>query len=557
MLVNLHVRNMALIEEADIDLTGGLTILTGETGAGKSIIIGSVNAALGGKVSADIIRKGAEYALAELTFHVDDDNRLKCLKKLGVEDCDGGDVIISRRIMPSRSVIKVNGVTVTAAFVRKMASLLIDIHGQHEHQSLLDEERHLELVDRFLDDDARRIKAELASAYAEYDRLRKAYAEFDIDDEARNRETAFLAHEVQEIEDAALKPGEDEELESTFRRMSNFQKIMGELAGINTMMNEGEEDTAGTLIGRSLRCMETVATLDGKASGLHTLLAEIDSLTQDFGRDLTSYMDSLDFDEAVYEETRERLDLINGLKMKYGNTIEKVNSYGEECRRKLDEYENFDERKSELKAELDRALVILNEMCGSLSECRKKAALGLESDIALALKELNFLDSRFKAVFTRRSSVTANGYDSICFMIATNPGEDLKPLAKIASGGEMSRIMLAIKSALAEKDDIDSLIFDEIDTGISGRTAQMVAVKMHSIAASHQVICITHLPQIAAMADTHFMIEKSASDNRTTTTIKRLNEQESVCELARLLGGSELTEAVMANAREMRSAVHR
>ena len=556
MLVNLHVRNMALIEEADIDLTGGLTILTGETGAGKSIIIGSVNAALGGKVSADIIRKGAEYALAELTFHVDDDNRLKCLKDLGVEDCDGGDVIISRRIMPSRSVIKVNGVTVTAAFVRKMASLLIDIHGQHEHQSLLDEERHLELVDRFLDDDARRIKAELASAYAEYDRLRKAYAEFDIDDEARNRETAFLAHEVQEIEDAALKPGEDEELESTFRRMSNFQKIMGELAGINTMMNEGEEDTAGTLIGRSLRCMETVAALDGKASGLHTLLAEIDSLTQDFGRDLTSYMDSLDFDEAVYEETRERLDLINGLKMKYGNTIEKVNSY-EECRRKLDEYENFDERKSELKAELDRALVILNEMCGSLSECRKKAALGLESDIALALKELNFLDSRFKAVFTRRSSVTANGYDSICFMIATNPGEDLKPLAKIASGGEMSRIMLAIKSALAEKDDIDSLIFDEIDTGISGRTAQMVAVKMHSIAASHQVICITHLPQIAAMADTHFMIEKSASDNRTTTTIKRLNEQESVCELARLLGGSELTEAVMANAREMRSAVHR
>ena len=243
MLVNLHVRNMALIEEADIDLTGGLTILTGETGAGKSIIIGSVNAALGGKVSADIIRKGAEYALAELTFHVDDDNRLKCLKELGVEDCDGGDVIISRRIMPSRSVIKVNGVTVTAAFVRKMASLLIDIHGQHEHQSLLDEERHLELVDRFLDDDARRIKAELASAYAEYDRLRKAYAEFDIDDEARNRETAFLAHEVQEIEDAALKPGEDEELESTFRRMSNFQKIMGELAGINTMMNEGEEDT--------------------------------------------------------------------------------------------------------------------------------------------------------------------------------------------------------------------------------------------------------------------------------------------------------------------------
>ena len=556
MLQNIHVKNMALIDEADVDFGDHLNILTGETGAGKSIIIGSISTALGGKVSRDVIRKDAEYALVELNFKVNSPQILAELEKMEIP-VDGDEVVISRRITGSRSVARINGELVSLPVLRQAAALLIDIHGQHEHQSLLDEERHLELVDRFLDDDARRIKAELASAYAEYDRLRKAYAEFDIDDEARNRETAFLAHEVQEIEDAALKPGEDEELESTFRRMSNFQKIMGELAGINTMMNEGEEDTAGTLIGRSLRCMETVAALDGKASGLHTLLAEIDSLTQDFGRDLTSYMDSLDFDEAVYEETRERLDLINGLKMKYGNTIEKVNSYGEECRRKLDEYENFDERKSELKSELDRALVILNEMCGSLSECRKKAALGLESDIALALKELNFLDSRFKAVFTRRSSVTANGYDSICFMIATNPGEDLKPLAKIASGGEMSRIMLAIKSALAEKDDIDSLIFDEIDTGISGRTAQMVAVKMHSIAASHQVICITHLPQIAAMADTHFMIEKSASDNRTTTTIKRLNEQESVCELARLLGGSELTEAVMANAREMRSAVHR
>ena len=556
MLVHLHVKNLALIEETEVEFGPGLNILTGETGAGKSILLGSIQLILGGKTSRSMIRENASYALVELLFQVENTKARESLAALDIYPEDG-QVLMSRKIMDGRSINKINGETSTVSQMKAAAACLLDIHGQHEHQSLLDEERHLELVDRFLDDDARRIKAELASAYAEYDRLRKAYAEFDIDDEARNRETAFLAHEVQEIEDAALKPGEDEELESTFRRMSNFQKIMGELAGINTMMNEGEEDTAGTLIGRSLRCMETVAALDGKASGLHTLLAEIDSLTQDFGRDLTSYMDSLDFDEAVYEETRERLDLINGLKMKYGNTIEKVNSYGEECRRKLDEYENFDERKSELKSELDRVLVILNEMCGSLSECRKKAALGLESDIALALKELNFLDSRFKAVFTRRSSVTANGYDSICFMIATNPGEDLKPLAKIASGGEMSRIMLAIKSALAEKDDIDSLIFDEIDTGISGRTAQMVAVKMHSIAASHQVICITHLPQIAAMADTHFMIEKSASDNRTTTTIKRLNEQESVCELARLLGGSELTEAVMANASEMRSAVHR
>ena len=552
MLVNLHVKNMALIEEADIDLTGGLTILTGETGAGKSIIIGSVNAALGGKVSPDVIRKGAEYALVELTFHVEDDERIEQLKELEVAELDEGDIIITRKIMPSRSVIKVNGETVTIAEVRKIAALLIDIHGQHEHQSLLNEDRHLELIDRFLPVESVTLKQKLALEYKTYEKLNKELSEFDIDDEQRNREIAFLRHETEEINAAQLSAGEDEELENTFRRMNNAQKIVSELSQVGEMICEGTADTAGVLIGRSLRSLSSVANLDDGISNLNTMLLEIDSLVNDFNNELSSYMSSLEFDEAEYDETEKRLDLINSLKMKYGRTIDKILSYRDEKEARLEEFENFDANKAALQKKVSESRKILDNLCNELTVLRKKAADMLALNISQSLRELNFLDVKFEVAFGKKSSVGADGNDTVCFMISTNPGEDLKPLSKIASGGEMSRIMLAIKAALADKDDIDSLIFDEIDTGISGRTAQMVAKKMHAIAASHQIICITHLPQIASMADTHFVIEKNAVNDKTVTTIKKINEEESIHELARLLGGNSITDTVLANAREMR-----
>lgn len=553
MLVNLHVKNMALIEEADIELKDGLTILTGETGAGKSIIIGSINAALGGKTSADIIRKGSEYALVELTFHVEDKNRLLKLEELEIPKPDEGNIIITRRIMPSRSVLKVNGETVTALQMRKIAELLIDIHGQHEHQSLLNDEKHLEIIDRFLDVESAALKQRLAEEYDNYDKLKKEFAAFDIDEEQRNREIAFLKHETDEINNANLISGEDEELESTFRRMNNSQKIMAELSKVSEMMCEGDESTAASLIGKSLRGISSVTALDDKIENLDTMLTEIDSLVSDFNRELYSYMGSLDFDELRYNETSNRLDLINGLKMKYGKTIDKILSYRDEKERRLEEFSDFDVNRDAINEKLKKSMERLKKLCGELTESRKKAADSLAADISKSLTQLNFPDCRFEVKFEKRQSISSNGNDSVCFMIATNPGEDLKPLSRIASGGEMSRIMLAIKAALADKDDIDSLIFDEIDAGISGRTAQQVAQKMHMIAGSHQIICITHLPQIASMADTHFLIEKNVIDDKTFTTIHEIDGEESILELARLLGGSRITDKVIANAREMQA----
>lgn len=552
MLVNLHVKNMALIEESDIDLTDGLTILTGETGAGKSIIIGSINAALGGKVSSDIIRKGSDYALVELTFNITDECRLSQLEALEIPDLDEGNVIITRKIMPARSVIKVNGETMTVSQVRRIAELLIDIHGQHEHQSLLNEERHLEITDRFLDKNSIELKQKLSKEYSDYEKLKKDFAAFDIDEEQRNREISFLRHETEEINNANLIPGEDEELENTFKRMNNAQKIMSQLAGVSEMMYESDQNTAGALIGRSLRAVSLLAGLDDELENLNTMLTDIDSLVNDFNGELSSYMGKLDFDEEEYTQTKDRLDLINNLKMKYGKTIDTILAYRDEKERCLEEFENFDANKKALQIKLDECVKRLGKLCDELTKFRQKAADRLAKDIVKSLKELNFLDVRFEVRFDKKDSLSSNGNDSICFMISTNPGEDLKPLSKIASGGEMSRIMLAIKAALADKDDIDSLIFDEIDAGISGRTAQMVAQKMHAIADTHQIICITHLPQIASMADTHFLIEKNVVKDKTFTTIHQISEEESILELARLLGGNSITDTVIANAREMR-----
>lgn len=553
MLVNLHVKNMALIEETDISLSGGLTILTGETGAGKSIIIGSINAALGGRVSSDVIRKGAEYALVELVFQVDDPKRLLQLKSLEIPDLEEGCVIVTRKIMPSRSIFKVNGETMTVSQVREIAGLLIDIHGQHEHQSLLNEDKHLEITDRFLDKKSVQIKQKLSKEYDNYEKLKKEFAAFDIDEEQRNREISFLRHETGEINNASLSLGEDEELESRFKKMNNAQKIMAELSQVNELMYEGNQSTAGSLIGKSLRAISGIVSLDDEIDNLNTMLTEIDSLINDFNGELSSYMAGLDFDEEEYNNTKERLDLINELKMKYGKTIEQILEYRDEKEQRLEEFDNFDANKKVLQENLRSSEGRLGTLCDELTSIRKKAAAKLAGDITVSLKELNFLDVRFEVFFNKKESISRNGNDSVCFMISTNPGEDLKPLSKIASGGEMSRIMLAIKAALANKDDIDSLIFDEIDAGISGRTAQMVARKMHSIADTHQIICITHLPQIASMSDTHFLIEKNTNNDKTFTTIRKINEEEIVLELARLLGGNTITDKVIANAGEMRA----
>ena len=546
MLFHLSVRNLALIDSAEVEFEEGLNILTGETGAGKSVIIGSVNAALGGKTSKDMIRQGCDYAYVELVFSVTDEKKRRELAAREVCPDADGNLIISKKILPSRSISRINDETVTAARLREITGILIDIHGQHEHQSLLYHAKHLEILDEYGKSRIAKLKEQTAEAYQEYAAVKKKLEYYQSGREQLLRETDFLRFEIEEIENAGLKPGEEEELESAYRRFSNSRRIVESLS-------EAYQAVNGDAVARALLAVEKAAEYDEGISGIRDQLYDVDALMSDLNREISSYMEEMTFDEAAFRETEERLDLIRGLENKYGDTIEKVLDSLDKKREKLEELEHFDLRREETERRFAQLEERLETLCGELSEIRRETAQTLTERMREGLSDLNFLNVEFTMEFRRLSHYTAGGFDEAEFLISTNPGEPPRPLGAVASGGELSRIMLAIKAVLAETDDIPTLIFDEIDTGISGRTAQMVSEKLSLIAGSHQVICITHLPQIAAMADSHYEIRKTAKENRTVTQIKRLSEEQMTDELARLLGGAEITEAVRQNAREMRA----
>ena len=550
MLLELHVKNLALIEKADVEFGEGLNILTGETGAGKSIIIGSVTMALGGKASRESIRHGADYAYVELVFSVSGEDKAKALKELEVEPAEDGTVIVSRKIMPSRSVSRINDETVTTARLRQITGLLLDIHGQHEHQSLLYKSKHLEILDAYVKASTQPVKQKIAKEYQSYRALIKRLEEFDMDSESRIREADFLRFEIQEIEEAGLKEGEEEELTSVYRRFSHSQKIAASLG-------DAYNAVEGEWLSRALREVEQVVEFDHALDGIRDQLYDADSILEDAKREISSYMGSMEFDEETFRQTEERLDLIHNLQAKYGATISKINQKLEEKRKRLDELEDYDYHREQTKKELEQCRNHLEGFCAKLSGIRKKASRDLIKKIRDGLVDLNFLDVEFDMEFKRLEHFGASGWDEVQFIISTNPGQPMRPLKDVASGGELSRIMLAIKTVLADSDDIPTLIFDEIDTGISGRTAQKVSEKLSYIAGSHQVICITHLPQIAAMADAHFEISKSAINGSTLTTIRLLDRQASVEELARLLGGAEITDTVRKNAAEMKDLADR
>lgn len=551
MLINIHLKNLAIIDEIEVDLAEHLNILTGETGAGKSIIIGSINLALGGKISADMVRKGAEYGLVELTFHIEEKQTLQKLKdmEISVED---GILIIARRIKNGRSISKVNGESVTGPVLRELAGLLIDIHGQHEHQSLLYKKKHLEILDQYGREAAAKEKKHIAACFAKYDSCKKKLEQASISEEERKRELSFLTYERDEIQGAGLEEGEDEKLEERYKKLKN-SNILAEELGNAYELTAGGSASAGEVLGRAVRIVSHASSLDGSVAQLSEEISQTEALLSDFNRNLSGYMANLEYDPRELMETEERLNLINNLKAKYGSTFSEIKEYYEKIEGKLKKYEDYDNYLEELKMSLETAEKDLKQHSEALSAIRKKKAEKLEKEILEALKELNFLDVRFSVSFQPLNHYTANGFDDVEFLISTNPGEEIKPLGKVASGGELSRIMLAIKSVLAEKDAIDTLIFDEIDTGISGRTAQKVSERLAYIARSHQVISITHLPQIASMADAHYLIEKTTSQNRTATKICLLEEESSVMELARMLGGAKITEAVVNSAREMKN----
>ena len=549
MLASLHVKNLALIDEEEIVFSNGLNILSGETGAGKSIILGALHLSLGDKASKDFLRDTDCEAFVEAVYLVKDEKTKEALRELGVEPYDD-EVIMSRKITESRSVGKINGEQVPAAKLKEVGDILLDIYGQKEHQSLLNVHKHMEFLDEFAKKDIGDLKLQVSNSYKKYKELIAKLDEAKKSDVSKDREIILLDHEINEIETANLKIGEDEALEDEYKRLSNysrtteyFQKAHEAMVGAN-----GASDAISAAIS-DLRYIEGI---DDKASELLAMLNDADSIISDFNRELSGYMEDSTFDSARFNEVELRLNEINRLKDKYGHTIEDILEELKKRQEKKAQFERFDEYLAELKGQVTEATRELEGLSKKLSDIRHKNAAVLSEKMRQAMSDLNFLNTEFDMELKVLDHFTENGVDEGQFVICTNPGEPLRALKDIASGGEMSRIMLALKTVLASDGGIDTLIFDEIDAGISGRTAQAVSEKLSTVAKGHQVICITHLPQIAAMADTHFLIEKSVENGHTISGIKKLMGEEPVNELARMLGGSAITEAVITNAKEMK-----
>ena len=557
MLINVNVKNLALIDHADVYFSEGLNIMSGETGAGKSIIIGSILIALGGKLPKDILRNPEKPALAELVFQISDEEVVSKLRDMSIELDPDNTLVISRKIVNGRSTIRVNGETFTINNLRKITELLIDIHGQHDHQSLLKVSKQLDILDDFASDSIDKIKSEINTEFHNYQNFKNELSEFDIDNDSRQREISFCEFEINEIDNAHLIPGEYDETEKKFKMISSSKDIITKLNSVyyNLAEDNGSVMDRLTDAGRELN---TLRNFGSEFDELSDSLQTVENLCDDIKREISSYIDTMTFDADDAKNTEVRFNELNLLRQKYeketvsDDSVINIINYKNKQSENLENLLNFEERKKDLNKRLLNSEEHLTKLCSKLTDIRKKKAYDLSKKIEEVLKGLNFLDAKFEIKFDTKKEFSSNGKDEIKFMISTNPGEALRPLNEVASGGELSRIMLGIKTIMASKDRIDTLIFDEIDTGISGKTAQLVAIRLKELSKIHQVICITHLPQIASMADRHFLIEKSAVNNITTSNILELSEEESIDELARMLSGVKITDAVRQNAIELK-----
>lgn len=552
MLLGLHVKNLALIEEEEISFEDGLNILTGETGAGKSVLLGSVNLALGAKADKSLIRTGADFALVELLFCVDNERQREKLRAMDIEPDEDGTVLIKRKIYPGRTQCSVCGETVTTHELRELSELWIDVYGQRENQRLLRREAQLQVLDEYAGEKAARLLTEVRTLYRDFRGKEETAAQEDLDPAARARETDLLTYEVNEIESAQLRKKEDEELESRYRTLSSFRRIDEALQNAEGLLQVGEE-SAAEQVGRAVRALSRVQGIDQALNEVIAQTCEVDALLSDAARAISDYHAGLSFDPQEFAALEERLDLINHLKDKYGGSLESIEAAMEQKRKRLEELSDYEALRKRQLLEAQQAKDALLAACRRLTELRTKAAKEFQEKMKRELLELNFNQVDFRAeIKSREEQVSGNGCDSVIFYISMNPGEPVRPLDAIASGGELSRIMLALKTVFAGKDDIHTLIFDEIDSGISGQTAWKVAQKLGRLSADHQILCITHLPQIASMEEKHFLIEKTAENGRTTTHIRALDEEESSRELARMMGGERITETTLQSAREMK-----
>ena len=548
MLEGLHVKNLVIIDEAEVSFGGGLNILTGETGAGKSVVIGSINLALGAKAGKNLVRAGKESGFVELIFSVNNDVGDK-LRRLDIIPEDGL-VVITRKFTGERSVSKINGETVTLSKVKEAAALLLDIHGQTENQTLQLSKNHLELLDKYLKDEVKPYKKRLKDLVTEYRNKENELLEYSADEASISRELDFLKYECKEIESAKLAKDEEEELDKKVRKYSSSSKIVSliEEARKNLSDNGGADDSIGSIV----RAMSRLSDVDETSVELLNQISEIESLLNDFERSLSDYADDNVFDESDFMQSEERLDKIRGIYAKHGGSYDTTIDFLDASLAQIEKLEHASEYKEKLSMEVEKLKKVILSECDELTKVRKRGALKLSKLVKQSLIDLNFLQVEFDVEFAGSKDFTSKGNDEIIFKISTNPGEPMRSISEVASGGELSRIMLALKSVMADTDEIPTMIFDEVDTGISGRTAQMVAEKMALLSAKRQLIAITHLAQIAAMADNHYLIEKKADENHTATDIRRLDEAEEVSELARILGGVAVTENVINSAREMK-----
>lgn len=541
MISTLHIKNIGIIDDLVIDFNNGFNVLTGETGAGKTLIVGALGIIAGGRFSKDMIRNGENQSFVEASiFCPESDIALD------------GNIIVSREIYSNgRNSCKINGRLVTVNELKETMSRIIDIHGQQDNQNLLDSSKHISYLDEFIGEKIKKIKNQYFQLFIKYGEIKNKLEQNYGDDKERERKLDLLQYQLNEIERANLKIGEDEELSEKHNLMKNSEKLQENLKGINESLNfqaiEG--------VSNSIKCLEKIENCGDiyseKLSELKNIYYEIQELSRDF----SSMQDDIFFDEYERDNVERRLDEIFSLKRKYGNSIEEILNYQEELKQEISNIENLEEINSKLKAEKEEIQKHMRALCDDMNKLRNEYAVQLSDKINKQLKDLEMINSKFdvKVEKTLNNNFTQNGLDKIEFMICTNTGEEKKELAKIASGGEMSRVMLAIKTVLADVDKVPTLIFDEIDTGISGMAAKAVAEKMKFIAKTHQIICITHLASIAAKGDYNYYISKSVKDNNTTTSVKLLNEEETITEIARIASG-DVTEIAKANARELRKA---
>ncbi len=551
MLESIQVKNVALIDMAEVEFGEGLNILTGETGAGKSILLSSVQLALGAKADKGLIRTGAEFASVTLTFLPDDEQKER-LKDLDI-DCEDDILVLQRRIYPNKSVCKINGENVILKTMQSVAQLLIDIHGQREHQAILKADVQEEMLDSYAMDEISGDLQRIRELYRDYKKLKLQYEELANQDTDYTRELDFARFELDEIEKAELTEGEDEKLQEQYERLSNAKKIRDSVGSVQEILG-GQNNSLLNEMSMALRTLLPVRDYDEELADAYTQLSDVEMVLQDCIHSLDRYLDHFEMDASDLQRISDRLNLINHLKDKYGSHMEDIFQYAQTLSEKISRMENREQTLVSLQNQMEELLSSYDELSQSLYEKRKKACMELSEKMTQAMVDLNFEQCRFE-VFCEHDKEhrKKNGCDSIVFMISLNPGEPLKPLANVASGGELSRIMLAVKTIFADKDRTGTLVFDEIDSGISGKTAWKVSEKLAVLRKEHQVICITHLPQIAAMADCHFCIRKSTTDNRTSTSVHRLTEEESIAEIGRLLGTDELTDAVLQNAAEMKN----